>query len=243
MFFQWADNRDPRSWAHQFRQRRFAFFRSLLDQLPDQGLKILDVGGTPGFWQRMTQDAPPWRVTLVNQEPALVSLPWLETLTGDARALPFPDRSFDVVFSSSVIEHVGDFSDQQRMADEVRRVAPRYFVQTPNFWFPLEPHFLFPGFQWLPLSVRAALLTRSKLGWMARQEVYADALATVRQIRLINAAELRRLFPDAHVYRERIGGLTKSLVAYGGWSALEPTAEGQAREPEHAGHPQQPPEH
>ena len=59
----------------------------------------------------------------------------------------FKDKSFDAVFSNSVIEHVGTFEDQKMMANEVIRVTNFYFIQTPNLYFPIEPHFLVPFFQ------------------------------------------------------------------------------------------------
>ena len=102
-----------------------------------------------------------------------------------------------------MIEHVGGYTDQQRMAGEIRRVGRRYFVQTPNRYFPIEPHFLFPGFQFLPESARRRLW---RLG-MPRTPYEA--------IELLDAAELRELFPDAVILRERAAGLTKSLIAAG----------------------------
>ncbi|MEM2045934.1 MAG: class I SAM-dependent methyltransferase, partial [Candidatus Bathyarchaeia archaeon] len=60
----------------------------------------------------------------------------VEWIIGDARCMPFKDKSFDVVFSNSVIEHVGNYDDQKMCAEEIRRVGKCYFVQTPNFYFP-----------------------------------------------------------------------------------------------------------
>lgn len=80
----------------------------------------------------------------------------------------FRNEEFDVVFSNSVIEHLGEYPQQRRMADEVRRAGKRYFLQTPNRYFPLEPHFFFPFFQFLPVSVRVWLLSRFHLGWHKR---------------------------------------------------------------------------
>ena len=90
----------------------------------------------------------------------------IEPRAGDATNLSeLPDGSFDVVFSNSVIEHLETFERQAAMAAEVRRLAPIYWVQTPNFWFPVEPHFLTPAWHWLPMGLRVAMLRRRRWGW------------------------------------------------------------------------------
>jgi SAM-dependent methyltransferase len=121
---------------------------------------------------------------------------------GDARALPFEAESFVVVYSISLVEHL-DPADRPRFAAEIRRVAGRYWVQTPNRYFPIEPHVLLPGFQFLPEAARQRLW---RLG-MPR--------TPYERIELLSAAELHELFPDAVLLRERFAGLTKSLIAAG----------------------------
>jgi hypothetical protein len=135
------------------------------------------------------------------------------------RKLQADDRSFDIVFSNSVIEHVGDHHDQLRMAEEVRRVGKRYFVQTPNKYFPIEPHFLFPFFQFLPLGLRVRLMQNFHLGWFPKTPERQKAREIVTGIRLLDRCEFRSLFPDATIYDEKVLGITKSFVAYAGWSA------------------------
>jgi 2-polyprenyl-3-methyl-5-hydroxy-6-metoxy-1,4-benzoquinol methylase len=76
----------------------------------------------------------------------------------------FRDHQFDVVYSNSVIEHVGDLDDMRRMAQEIQRVGKRYFLQTPNRYFPIEPHFVFPFFQFLPRPVQISLVQKFRLG-------------------------------------------------------------------------------
>jgi hypothetical protein len=90
-------------------------------------------------------------------------------------------------------------------------------VQTPNFWFPLEPHYLVPGFQFLPVRLRSGLLRRFDLGHIGRIPDPGAADEHVRSIRLLRTTQLRKLFPDARIHRERMLGLTKSLMAVGGW--------------------------
>jgi SAM-dependent methyltransferase len=131
--------------------------------------------------------------------------PNVRRVDGDARALPFADQEFPLVFSNSVIEHVGGWDDQLRFADEVRRVGRRYFVQTPNKWFPIEPHYQLPFIQFLPHRLVVALRSRFQLGHVPKDGSLS--------IRLLDAGALRVLFPDADIYRERVFGLTKSLMA------------------------------
>lgn len=215
MLKQMGDLSNPNSLSARMRRRRFEFFRNLVEYLP-RPLSILDIGGDPTFWQRAEfGNEPGVSFTLVNLYP-LNNLPaHMNSLVGDARHLPqFSDQEFDIVFSNSTIEHVGDFSDQERMAQEVRRVGKRYFVQTPNRYFPIEPHFLFPYFQFLPIPARVWLLQNfnfSRTGKILDQQ---KALETVREIRLLTIAEMRRLFADGKIYKENFGGMLKSIIAY-----------------------------
>ena len=213
-----ADINDAGSLAARFRQRGFDLFRRLLNDLP-RPITILDVGGTPAFWETMSgTDQAEVRITLVNVLTQIATRPWMTSLVADATQLSgIGDRQYDVVFSHSLIEHVGDFPQQQRVAAEICRVGRRYFVQTPNFWFPIEPHFLCPGFHWLPLGVRAWLVSHFRLGWIERIPDRVTARRAVAGIRLLRPAELRALFPGATLYEVRLLGLAQSLIVYGGW--------------------------
>ncbi|MEO6866256.1 MAG: methyltransferase domain-containing protein [Gemmatimonadaceae bacterium] len=222
-----ANFHDPSSLASRMRRRRFALFRDLAAELPF-GARVLDIGGTPEFWREIDLVARgQLHVTLLNIESYTSIRADIELIQGDARDMQcFHDQAFDAVFSNSVIEHVGSFADQQRMASEVRRVAPRYFIQTPNRYFPLEPHFLIPCFQFFPRALQIRLVQRYKLGWMPRRPDYEAARREVEQVRLMSASEMRALFPDGELYREKIGGLTKSLVSFGGWRERDVDAPG-----------------
>ena len=191
-----------------FRARRHALFASLLTSLP-RPLRILDVGGNELYW-RTNGVLPGCEVVLLNKLPCPASLPGFSAVIGDACNIQFPDAAFDFVFSNSVIEHVGCAARQQAMADEVRRVGQSYFVQAPYRHFPLEPHWLLPLFQYWPRWARVAW---TKLRFR-RDRRLARYLSEVDNIRLPTVRDFRHWFPEASIHRERVGPLTKSLVAY-----------------------------
>lgn len=213
-----ADGRRPGSAADRFRQRRFARFRQLVDGLP-RPVRILDVGGTTVFWERLGYAGDPAiEVVLLNLVDQSSPYANITPTVGDAADLSaYEDDAFDIVVSNSVLEHLPTPDLQARMASEVRRVGRRVYLQTPNRYFPLEPHFLFPFFGVLPMRVRAGLLQHLDLGWHPRQPDPHKAMADVRSIRLLSRRELRRLFPGATIVDERLALMTKSFIVLDGW--------------------------
>jgi Methyltransferase domain len=177
--------------------------------------RILDVGGAPETWEMLTERP---QVTLLNtprtRDEMSRASAWV---AGDGRALPFPDGAFDIVFSNSVIEHVGDAASQQRFAREVMRVGRRYWVQTPNRRFPVEQHLLTPLIHWLPRAWQRRMVPRWTVwAWLTRpapdrRSFYLEHY--LNEVRLLDAAQVARLFPGAEILRERFLGWTKSLVA------------------------------
>lgn len=209
-----ADFQNKQSFAYRARRKRLVHLLALIDAAP-KPLRILDVGGTDTFWKTMElAERDDLQFTVLNIFPAEQPDERFHWIVGDARDLSqFGDGEFDLVFSNSVIEHVGGFTDQQRMADEIRRVGQRYFVQTPNRYFPIEPHFLFPGFQFLPERTKVFLLKRFQLGWFPKAKSDEEAIAFAREIQLLNRREFAALFPDARMIDERVAGLVKSFMA------------------------------
>jgi methyltransferase family protein len=208
----------PGSFSNARRARRFAEFAAIVEALAERQarpVRILDIGGTNSFWeQRGWAGREDVEIVLVNIEPEARAHANIEPRVGDATDLrDLPDASFDVVFSNSVIEHLETFGRQAAMAAEVRRLAPRYWVQTPNFFFPVEPHFLTPAWHWLPVAARVALLRRRRWGWRGPCPDPVEARALVREVRLMRRRELSRLFTGAEIRDERIGPLVKSFVA------------------------------
>ena len=206
----------PDSWVNQLRNRRFQLFQSLIAPLQgERPLTILDLGGTPEYWlQRGLADDPKLQITVLNLTGPTRTVKRIHCLVGDATDLSqYSANQFDVVFSNSVIEHLGNWSAQQQMASETRRVGRGYFVQTPARSFPIEPHVLLPGFQFLNTRTQRWLLTQTSLSGLGRMTPDA-AVELTEELRLLSGREVRELFPGATVYRETVGGLAKSYTAH-----------------------------
>ena len=212
-----ADVEDPNSLSQKLRSRRFERFARMADALP-RPLSILDIGGTTEFWEhRGWADRPDVRITLVNLFQDQQRHENIVPRVGDATDLSeFDDGEFGLVFSNSVIEHLFTLRQQEAMASEVRRLAPAHWIQTPNFWFPMEPHFLVPGWQYLPERLRVEILARRSVGQAGHTPDRAKAEEIIREVRLMRRVELERMFPDSNLYGERFGGLVKSWVAIRG---------------------------
>lgn len=205
--------------SNHFRRRRLRFFLQIVDQLAAkrQMVEVIDIGGTQAYWLGMEADwrDRPLRFTIVNLSVDEVPADDRFTLiAGDACNLSqFSDHQFDIVHSNSVIEHVGQWSAIRAMAGEVRRLAPSYFLQTPNVWFPLEPHYRLAFYHWLPEQMRVAMLRRIRPNYFGDGFRMDKAMELVERINLLSVSQLRSLFPDARIERERVLGLTKSLIA------------------------------
>jgi hypothetical protein len=217
----------PGSISSRMRRRRFQWFERFADPLP-RPIRIIDLGGRNEFWEHHGwAGRSDVRITVVN----IVAQPRrhdnIEPRVGDATDLgEFPDDGFDIAFSNSVIEHLETRPRQAAMAREMRRVAPACWMQTPNYWFPIEPHFLFPGWQWMPRVVRAELLHRLPVGGEPPCLDRRRARQRVEAIRLLSRRELETLFPGAAIVGERFGGVVKSWIVHDGFP---PPAGGASR--------------
>ena len=204
----------------RFRARRMALLAKTVGLTPET--YVLDVGGTVDIW-RLAPVMP--RLVMLNQQRARYEIGAGETVVlGDGTSLPFADQSFDLVFSNSVIEHVGSRADQARFASEIARVGKQYWVQTPNRYFPIEHHLWTPFVHWFPRSWQRGILKHISV-WQLVTSYSADEREFyvnhyLDSIRLLTASDLRELFPGSIVVRERFFGWTKSLIAWR--SAKEP---------------------
>ncbi|MCX7610758.1 MAG: class I SAM-dependent methyltransferase [Ignavibacterium sp.] len=179
----------------------------------ERPLKILDVGGWYHFWKNMEFDKTHHHITILNIEEIKSENQNIVCIIGDGTNMSqFNDKEFDIVFSNSVIEHLFTYENQEKMANEIRRLSNYHFVQTPSFYFPIEPHFLFPFFHWLPKKLRIWLVSNFSLGWYKRTKNKNDASKIVDEIRLLKYSELIKLFPESKIIKERFMGFTKSYI-------------------------------
>lgn len=202
IFKKFLDSSDSASFAYRFRKRRLALLLELFRPEPEH--LVLDLG----TWGSFVESGWPYPDRLValdrERREALAGSAGVKFVVGDGRALPFGDGCFDLVICNSVIEHVGGAEDQARLASEIRRVARRYFVQVPYKYFPIDPHyFTIPYFQLLPERLQRLICRCFPVGYLERGQHMP--------IRYPTARELRRLFPEAEIRRERLLFLTKSL--------------------------------
>lgn len=200
-------NRDG-SPVHRLRGRRNEEFKRRFPQLAD--MRVLDLGGTPAYWRASGLKAA--RLTLVNVDyyGDDAAEEWMEVRRGDACSGGF--GRFDLVYSNSLIEHVGGHVRREQFAQVVRESAPNWWVQTPYRYFPIEPHWLFPGFQFLPFGARV-MVSQHWSGHGPVLKEKADAVKYVASTELISGTELRSYFPDAEIWFEHLAGIPKSMVA------------------------------
>lgn len=200
---------DEKSISNRMRLRRFALLSQLFPALAE--MTVLDVGGDARFWRQAP--VKPAHVTLLNRYEQTVPEEWMSVMLGDGCDPPMELPEVDLAFSNSVIEHVGGHWRRLRFAELIRGAAKHYWVQTPNRYFPIEPHFLIPGLQFLPLKAMPNIVSRWKLGNYADCRERDDILPRVLDIELLTATHMEVYFPDGCLHCERFAGMTKSLIA------------------------------
>ena len=190
-------------------------------------INILDVGGTPVFWRKFNElSLSKFNYPMLDNRNLNISILNLtkfsseermgdnvDLITGDGLNIPFRDGVFDLVVCHSVIEHVGNFRNQKKLAHEIVRVSKCFFVQTPSYYIPLEPHFLIPYFQILPRKIKVRIVMKTR-----KIEDYAAAEKVVDSIRLLKKPELLKMFPNSIILTEKLFFFPMSYILIGGLS-------------------------
>lgn len=216
-----VDYKNHSSLGFRLRQRRSARIKTLIQEIYDRlgSVRIIDLGGRQLYWNVFDGaflESRNVTITLLNPEHTQArpnNWRFVEIIGDACDVREFEDNSFDLVHSNSTIEHVGDWINVERFAGEARRLAPSYYVQTPYYWFPIEPHDMLPLFHWLPEGVRAQITLHTNLTAHGSASDLGAAMRSVQRARLLDRAQMSYLFPDAKVSFERVGSLPKSLLA------------------------------
>lgn len=192
-----------------WRQRRMEAFVKLIR--PRRGSRVIDLGGLPQMWEMLDLDLD---ITLLNLPGALkidqqIFKHQYRLLEVDVcNLMDFKDNEFDIVFSNSVIEHIGPLESQEAFAKTVRRLAPSYWIQTPSIWFPIEAHCNLPFWWFYPSSF--------KQSWIHcwQQQGREFCWKQMVETRILTLSCLKSFFPEAKVYTEYMAGFPKSYSMY-----------------------------
>jgi hypothetical protein len=172
--------------------------------------RILDVGGTWLNWSYISINP---RLTILNLSISANKNDAVDWIIADCKYLPFKEGSFDIVYSNSLVEHLGDIHNQIAFASECMRVGFSYYIQTPNKWFPIEPHFLTPVIHWLPKGTQKRLVRNFSIWGLLTRPTQERCNAWLDDICFLDQKDMGNLFPDAELWYERVVGLKKSIIA------------------------------
>ena len=199
--------------SSHIRNKMYRFFAQQFT--PAEAMRVLDVGVTSdssqaesNYFEKMYPF--PSRITCVGTEDGshlMAQYPGLQyRRVQSGQPLPFTDKSFDIVFSNAVLEHVGSREEQAAFLRELTRVGKALFVTTPNRWFPIEHHTGLPLLHFLPAWLYRAILGRTRYRYWAAEST----------LNMLTAGELAELFPaevDVNVKTIRFVGFGSNLVA------------------------------
>lgn len=203
------------------RIRKLKLFNKLMN--PTKETRILDVGAeiSPNSECNVQFiDCYPWKnnVSAINLSSEHISLikqyyPEVDVRVGDACNLPWEDKHFDIVYSNAVIEHLGNFERQKKMATEIMRVGKSWFVTTPNRWYPFEFHMRLPFVTWLPRNGYIRFGQVISYNHMKRKY-----MAGIRRddLRLMTAKDLKHCFPTSRIIKQRVTFMVETLICVGG---------------------------
>ena len=134
--------------------------------------------------------------------------PQLKTIIGDGRDTKLPANSFDISISNATLEHVGNFSNQIKFVREMDRIAKkRAIIITPNRFYPIDFHSMFPLIHWLPKNYHRKILKFFKY----------DFLAEENNLNLLSKNDLKKIceisnFKNYEIIKMKFYGFTSNLI-------------------------------
>lgn len=217
-----SDSNDPKSISARIRAYRIRQFDRYATNSGIKNASVLDLGGTFNYWKMNAPFISKGLIKSIDIVNTSINEKRTESIAGmtvhlySGNAL---DRTslqwvhYDIVHSNSVIEHVGNLRLQKRMADLIREIGEYYWIQTPAKSFPLEPHFYFPFFAYLPLSIRTLLHMKLNLGFKLKNSIWLESRMECEETRLLTKTEFKHLFKEGHILEEKLIGMCKSYIA------------------------------
>jgi hypothetical protein len=198
-----------------WRKRRFDRFLNTFH--PGEQDSLIDVGGTITSW--LQTPVPFRRVVLANSTRYRYDMDYPKNnfivIQADGCHMPIQDRAFNIGFSNSVIEHVGTWKRQEKFASEIRRTSIGFWLQTPAFECPIEPHYLAFFIHWFPQNIQKKLLPWFSLRAWLSGSFRKDLDEMIGSIRLLRKKEIHKLFPDCEIYIEKIAFIIpKSYIVF-----------------------------
>ncbi len=192
------------------RERKYSLFTETMR--PTKNDIILDVGCGPGTF---LENKYPYKKNIIALDinkkflkEVKKKYPEIKTKHGSAVKLPFQDKSIDIIFSNAVIEHVGGAENYKQFAKEIQRVSKKWFITTPNKWFPFEPHFRVPCYQFVPKIIQRFLSRHIRVGRYPKGEW--------QDIHLLSTRQLCKLFSGSIVLKHKVTIYPETLIVYGG---------------------------
>lgn len=200
------------------RKRNNLFFSEIN---PNEKTRIIDIGAQVSTQKTDTLqliDIYPWKenIIAVNISSSHIDnirkkYPEIHTKVADALHLPWPDKYFDVAYSNAVIEHVGDRTMQKKFASEIMRISKRFFVATPNRWYPFEFHLRLPLVTWFPgdIYLKAGRIVR----FNHVSKKYMWFTGEVIGLNLLSKKNLWDIFPQSKIIESRVTFMPEVLIS------------------------------
>lgn len=147
-------------------------------------------------------------------------------LLADGCCLPFKKQSIDIIFSNAILEHVGNIKKQKKYANEIMRVAKKWFITTPNFWFPIETHWKLPFIHFLPRKFQKHIMDAGKKWFVENppkipriiQKPLKDYFSKHQWYgngyHLLSVNNLKILFPTSKITKQRTTFYPEVLIVY-----------------------------
>lgn len=216
-----TDYGSQKSMGSKLRAKRIVPLLNMIEAISKKhgSVNIIDIGGTETYWNIVPKQyiyTHNVNITIVNLPGTVMPKdhgPFSFVEADGCDLVRFDDKSFHIAHSNSVVEHVGDWRRMVQFSKELSRVSKSYFVQTPNYWFPIEPHCITPFFHWFPKPIRVCLVLHVQLGNWRKASSIDHAVRIVESARLLNKKMFQELFKEATILTESFLWLPKSFIA------------------------------